>query len=213
MSFLLWQRGGDMAVASPRRVLRAHEVPLLQDALALRERMQVLHDEQAQRVATAEQRGHAAGHEQGWAEGRLAAQTELATRLQALADDAQRQHEQLRQQVVPLALQVVHKLLGGFAPDAVLVALARTALDDLLPSPGLTLWVHPDQLDAVRGRLMDSPGEAAWPGDVRADPHCAADTCRLETEHGSVDASLSTQLEQLQRLATQAPQNNSMSAP
>lgn len=205
MSFLLWQRAGlatNVAIASPRRVLRAHEVPLLQDALAVRDRIQALHDEQAQHVAAAEQRGRVAGHEQGLAEGRLAAQAELATRLQALAEDAGRQHEQLRQQVVPLALQVVHKLLGGFAPDAVLVALARTALDDLLPSPGLTLWVHPEQLDAVRGRLMESPAEPAWPGEVRADPSCAPDTCRLETDHGSVDASLSTQLEQLQRLAT-----------
>ena len=206
MSFLLWQRGGDMAVASPRRVLRAHEVPLLQDALALRDRVQALHDEQARRVAAAEQQGHATGHEQGLAEGRQAALQELTARLLALNEDACHQQEQLRQQVVPLALQVVHKLLGGFAPDAVLVALARTALDDLLPSPGLTLWVHPDQLDAVRGRLMGSPGEAAWPGEVRADPNCSPDTCRLETDHGSVDASLSTQLEQLQRLAAQAPQ-------
>ncbi|EHR71423.1 type III secretion apparatus protein, HrpE/YscL family [Burkholderiales bacterium JOSHI_001] len=205
MSFLLWQRGGDMALASPRRVLRAHEVPLLQDAQALRARIQALHDEQAQRVAAAEQLGHAEGLAQGLAEGRQAAQDELAARLQALAEDSHRQHEALRQQVVPLALQVVHKLLGGFAPDAVLAALARTALDDLLPSPGLTLWVHPEQLDAVRTRLMHGPAEAPWPGELRADPNCAPDTCRLETDHGSVDASLSTQLEQLQRLAAARP--------
>jgi type III secretion system HrpE/YscL family protein len=206
MSFLLWQRGGDLALASPRRVLRAQEVPLLQDALALRDRLQALHDDQARRLAAAEQDGHAAGHEQGLAEGRQAARQELAERLLALNDDARRQHEQLRQQVVPLALQVVHKLLGGFAPDAVLAALARTAMDDLLPSPGLTLWVHPEQCEAVRSRLSGHTGEPAWPGEVRADPSGAPGTCRLETDHGSVDASLPTQLDQLQRLAAQAPQ-------
>ena len=38
MTYLLWQRTGDVRIASPRKVLRASEVPLLTDALALRQR-------------------------------------------------------------------------------------------------------------------------------------------------------------------------------
>ncbi len=198
MSYLLWQRERNLGIASKRVVLRAHEVPLLEDALVLRDRLEQLFDEQAQRVAAATEEARAEarvlGHEEGWREAR----DELAARLAALAQQAARERERLRGDIAALALEVVRKLMGRFADEALLAGLADTAAREMLPAPALTLIVHPDRCDAVRERLAHAADDASEPRfDVRGDPACAPDTCRIETEYGSVDASLEAQLERL----------------
>jgi type III secretion system HrpE/YscL family protein len=195
MSFLLWQSAGDTRVASPRLVLRAAEVPLLQEALTLAARLSELHRDEAKRVADAERAAQEQGHAAGREEGRREAREQVAGSLVALAQAAAQQQERMQGQVAALALQVVRKLLGRFADDELLVALADTAARDTLAAPPLSLTVHPDRCDAVRARLeADAP---AWRCEVRGDPACPIDTCRIETELGSVDASLEAQLARL----------------
>lgn len=194
MSFMLWQPGDAARVVSSRLVLRAAEVPPLLEANALRDRLERLCREQAQTIAAAA----AAAREEGLASGRRqglrAAQDEVAARLLALAEAADAQREQQRNEVGALALQVVRRLIGHLADDAVLVALADTATAELLPAQPVTLVVHPDRCDAVRARLAAAE---ALRCDVRGDPACAQDGCRIETAEGSVDVTLETQLARL----------------
>jgi flagellar biosynthesis/type III secretory pathway protein FliH len=99
-----------------------------------------------------------------------------------------------------LALQVARKLLGRLPEDTLLAALADTAARETLTAPPLALVVHPDRVDAVRAQLATfarDGDDAALRCEVRADAACAPDTCRLETEHGTVDASLEAQLARL----------------
>jgi flagellar biosynthesis/type III secretory pathway protein FliH len=197
MSFMWWQRGGDARIASDRLVLRAAEVPLLQHALALRDTLERRRDEQVQAIMDAIAEGRAEGHAAGLAEGRAAAAQELAETLQRLASESQAERERLRADTAALALQVVRKLLGQFADDELLLALAATAAAELLPGAPPALVVHPQQADAVRARLAAAAGEGGAPFTVREDAACAIDACRLETEHGSVDVSLDVQLARL----------------
>lgn len=198
MSFLFWQRGGDARIASDRLVLRAAEVPLLQHALALRDTLERRRDEQVQAITDAIEAGRAEGRAAGFAEGRRAAAQELAETLARLASETQAERMRQRADTASLALQVVRKLLGSFADDAVLLALAATAAAELLPGPLPALIVHPDQADAVRARLAAAmPADGAPMFEVRADAQCAPDACRLETEHGSVDVALEAQLARL----------------
>jgi flagellar biosynthesis/type III secretory pathway protein FliH len=197
MSFLWWQRGGDARIASDRLVLRAAEVPLLKHALALRDTLERRRDEQVQAITEAIAGGRAEGHAAGLAEGRRAAAQEVADTLQRLAAASQAERERLRADTAALALQVVRKLLGQFADDAVLLALAATAAADLLPGAPPTLVIHPQQADALRARLAAAGGEGGAMFTVREDASCAVDACRLETEHGSVDVSLDVQLARL----------------
>jgi len=204
MTFLLWQREGDVRVASPRRVLRAAEVPLLADAQALRDRIQALHDQQAQRIDAARADARAAGHAQGLEEGRRAARDDIAATLNELAAAAARQHDELRLQVAALALEVVRKLMGRFAAPEQLVALADTAAREMLPAQHWVLAVHPDRVDAVRDQLnavaaSSNLSTEPIPFELRADASCALDACRIETELGSVEASLDAQLQRLAR--------------
>jgi flagellar biosynthesis/type III secretory pathway protein FliH len=198
MGFLFWQRGGDARIASDRLVLRAAEVPLLQHALALRDTLERRRDEQVQAITEAIEAGRAEGHAAGIAEGRRAAAQELADTLLRIAGESQAERMRQRADTAALALQVVRKLLGHFADDAVLLALAATAAAELLPGPLPALVVHPDQADAVRERLAAATqGEGAPVFEVRADPRMAVDGCRLQTEHGSVDVALEAQLARL----------------
>ena len=72
---------------------------------------------------------------------------------------------------------------------------------EMLPTQTLTLIVHPDQCDAVRTRLAASAAASAdAPAprfEVQPDPDCRHGVCRIETEHGTVDASLEAQLARL----------------
>jgi len=199
VSFLWWQRGGDARIASDRLVLRAAEVPLLQHALALRDTLERRRDEQVLAIAEAIADGRAQGHAAGLAEGRRAAALDVAETLARLAAEAEAERARLRSATATLALQVVRKLLGHFADDELLLALAATAAADLLPGATPVLVVHPRQADALRARLGAAAGEGGAAFTVREDPLCAVDACRLETEHGSVDVSLDAQLERLAR--------------
>ncbi len=194
MSFMLWQRSETLRVMSSRLVLRAAEVPPLEEANALRDRLDRLCREQEQTVGAAAAAAREEGLARGHAEGLRAAQDEVAARLQALAETAAALRERQRDEVGALALQVVRKLVGSLAADAVLVALADTATAELLPNPAVTLVVHPDRLDAVRARLS-ATGTLRL--EVRSDPGGDIDGCRLETAEGRVDVALETQLARL----------------
>ena len=53
MTFLLWQRDGDVAIAATRRVFGAAEVPLLREANDLCRRLHALHLESDARIERA----------------------------------------------------------------------------------------------------------------------------------------------------------------
>lgn len=206
MSFLLWQRGGHARIGSGRLVLRAAEVPLLADAQALCKALEHLHAEQGETVAAQSARGYQQGVEQGLEAGRREAADAVAATLVALAQSAALERDRLRAEVGALALQVVRKLLGHFADDTVLAALAATAANDLLATQPVALVVHPDQCQPVRDRLAAMAEGRGLRCEVRGDPTAARDGCRIETEHGSVDASLEAQLARLETAWAQAAQ-------
>lgn len=194
MTYALWQRDREVAISSPRVVLRAAEVPVLEQAEQLRERLHTMLAEHGRRHDAAYAQAHAQGLADGLEQGRAAARDEQAARLLDLAAAADRERAQLRGEVGALALQVARKLMGQLAADAQLVALAETAVADLVGDMPLTLVVHPSQEAAVRAHLA-ATSERAF--EVRSEPGCAEDTCRIETAFGSIDASLGGQLERL----------------
>jgi type III secretion system HrpE/YscL family protein len=196
MSYLLWQRDRNVGVGAARVVLRAAEVPLLADAQRLRDRLEQLNDDAAQRIAAAEQDARVQGYVQGREEAAREVQEEVAKTVLALRQKAAQDYEQMRGQIAALALQVARKVLGQMPGESVLAALAQNAARDMLPAPALTLVVHPDQCDAVRTRLAAlADADPAQPRfDVKPDPECKPGVCRIETEFGTVDASLDAQL-------------------
>jgi flagellar biosynthesis/type III secretory pathway protein FliH len=197
VSWLLWQAQGATRIASPRLVLRAAEVPLLQEAQQLCAELAEMQRQEAQRIAAVLETARAEGHAQGLEQGRHAAREEFSAALMQLGLAAERERARMRRDTGVLALQVVRKLLGRFANDEVLAALAETAAAEVVPAQALALVVHADQAQAVRERLL-ARGITPAQIEVRGDAACAPHACRLDTGHGSMDASLEAQLARLE---------------
>lgn len=201
MSFMLWQSSGPLRVASPRLVLRAEEVPVLEDAEALRQRMLAMHAEANRRLDAAMAESREKGLAEGRETGMQAVREELAKGLETLARQSAAERDRLRGEIAALALQVVRKLLGEFGETDKLVALAVAAAREALPAAPQRLVVAPAMLESVRERLAaarqrdaDAPFAHC---EVVADPTLSPGQCRLDTQWGSVDASLESQLARL----------------
>ena len=198
MSFLLWQRDAPTAIGSRRRVFRAEEVPLLADARELCDRMNREQAGAAGQIAAAVAAGREEGRAAGYAAGRAAGEESLAAALTALAAELDQERARLRDEVAALALGVVRKLLGSLDQDEVLARLAGVAAGELLPGVSPRLVVRAERAAPVRERLAQLAPEHQF--EVIGDPDLAGDACRIETDHGSVDAALEAQLERIAAL-------------
>lgn len=202
--FMLWHRdpAARLGIASDRRVLRAAEVPALQEADQLLAELRELFEQEQARVDAACAQAREEGRRQGLALAEGQAREQLAVALTRLT----RAHEEqgLRQQrdVARLALEVFQKLLGGMPADESLARLALQAARELLPARTWRLHVHPGQIDALRSALitLDPDNKAGLAGaEIVADAELAEGDCRLTTEFGTADASLATQVQRLAR--------------
>jgi flagellar biosynthesis/type III secretory pathway protein FliH len=205
MSFLLWQREGNVRFGASRLVMRAREVPLFKEVQGLRERLQQMNEEETQRIASAAEEARVQGYVAGREEGQKQARDEVAQTLVSLTQAAARERERMRGEIAALALEVTRKVLSQLPADGVLVALAESAANDMLPTQTMTLIVHPSRCEAVRERLAEAAAAGGTDApavrfEVRGDAACQIDTCLIETEHGSVDASLEAQLERIARV-------------
>lgn len=203
-SFMLWHRdpAARLGIASDRRVLRAAEVPALQEADQLLADLRELFEQEQARVEAA----CAAAREEGRRQGLAMAEGEVREQLALALTRLTRAHEEqgLRQQrdIARLALEVFQKLLGPLPADEGLARLATQAARELLPARTWRLQVHPSRMAELRAALaaVDPDDKAGLSGaEIVADAELAEGDCRLTTEFGTADASLTTQVQRLAR--------------
>ena len=202
MSFYLWYEASNASVSSNQRVFRASELNAVRSLDDVCAQLQAQANEQAMQLDAVHQQARTAGYEQGLAEGRACAREEAAAGLLGLQEQLELARESLQSQVGQLALAVAQKLLGDFCDADRLAGLADTAAREMVshgqPATPVKVVVHPKHLEAVRARLSTEDRSATSVRMiVQADPHCAEDSCRLESDLGAIDASLPVQLEQL----------------
>ncbi|MFL5274391.1 MAG: FliH/SctL family protein, partial [Anaeromyxobacteraceae bacterium] len=138
----------------------------------------------------------AAGREEGVAEASAALVRAAAERDRLLSS--------AEGDLVELAFAVAERVVGAAAERGIVVAIARRALEAARDRSHVTLRAHPADL-AVLGaaeaelsaQLARAPGVA-----LRGDPAVARGGVIVETEAGSVDATLAAQLGALRRAVT-----------
>lgn len=202
--FMLWHRDPQarLGIASDRRVLRAAEVPPLQDAQQLLQALGELLGQEQDRIAAAQQRARAEGLAQGLAQAEAESRAQIADGLARQARALEDERQRLQQAVAALALEVFQKLLGELPADERLARLAAQAARELLPARTWRLQVHPSQIAGLRTALQaaDPDDKAGLAGaEIVADADLAETDCRLVTEFGTADAGLATQVERLAR--------------
>lgn len=153
----------------------------------------------------ARQEGYDAGHAEGWgkglAEGREAAALETA-RLRALADtfsaEVGKADETISQQVLDLSLDFARALLKSsltINPELV-IPIVREAVRYLpaLHQPAL-LYLNPDDAVLIQDKIGDELTKTGW--QITSDAQLECGSCRVDTAHNQVDASLPTRWQRL----------------
>lgn len=169
----------------------------------------------AQGLATGHKEGHAAGYQDGLSQGQ-ADGAELvhaqAQRLQALTDtcaDALAQLEaEVGQSLIHLAVRIAEQVLRTELQDRPnrIIDLVQDVLQ-ASPQQGntLTLRLHPEDLALVQAFLQQSP-DLGHTQQV-ADESLSRGGCIVETQQGSIDATLETRWRRIITALGQGPES------
>lgn len=149
---------------------------------------------------------HAAGLREGEAEGRNRAAAELQPVIERLGRSLveigglrARLRREAEKDLVALALRIAHRVLRrevAVDPEA-LHGLVLGALEKLESQEVSRARVHPAHAALVTSCLQQLANGGQV--EVVADPSCAPGTVILETERGSLDASIESQLREIER--------------
>jgi|GEM_PF-4973002 len=132
------------------------------------------------------------GFDQGLQEGRDQAKQEIAEALMVQQNELHHAQQALRDQSIAIALEIVKKIAGNVAPEQLVMSLAQTAAKELAPEAVVTLRTHSDNV-AKLVQLISETNQTQFI-EVVGDASLAIDSCVLETQLGSIEADLQTQL-------------------
>jgi len=186
-------KGGAGVVSA--EVFDAHQAAQALRETAQREAEQLLAQARVEAEAL-----RAAAREQGRQEG-LA---KVAEQLLRARQDAARLLQQGERQAVSLALRIAERILGRDlqrAPE-LLAELCATALEQQRSTSAVVLRVHPSSAAVLRAEQPRLHALLARSVDVvlKEDPAVQPEGCILQTESGTLDAQLATQLRMLERV-------------
>jgi flagellar assembly protein FliH len=158
-------------------------------------------------IRAREARARKEGREEGMAQGRAEFEKKLAgerqTSVQAVRDFAQTREsyfQRVEAEVVALALAIARKILHREAQvDPLLLAgVVRVGLDNVGAGTRVRLRVHPDQIQAWQEFFSLQPDLPSLP-ELLGDATLGPGHCMLETELGSTDLTLETQLKEIEQ--------------
>jgi flagellar biosynthesis/type III secretory pathway protein FliH len=174
-----------------------------------------------EQIRTREARARKEGQEEGAKQARaeydkkLNGQREtVAQAVKGFAQEQETYFNRVEAEVVGLALAIARKILHREAQvDPLLLAgVVRVGLDKVAAGTHVRLRVHPDQVPFWQESLAQQPDLRSVP-ELMGDATLQPGHCRLETEHGSTDLTLETQLKEIEQgffdLLAQRPSKHS----
>jgi len=123
----------------------------------------------------------------------------LAQSIADLSATRQAVREETAAELVRLSMAIASRILHReitLDPDAI-HGLLKAAFDKTRAREVTRIFVHPLHESAVR-RFVEQAGSPA-PIEIVADPHLECGAIRLETTQGQLDASIDTQLREIER--------------
>jgi flagellar assembly protein FliH len=147
------------------------------------------------------------GREEGLAQARAEFEKKLAIEKQNLLGAAgefiqerEKYFHRVESEVVGLTLAIARKILHREAQvDPLLLAgVVRVGLDNIAAGTRVRLRVHPDQVPVWREFFSSQPDLKALP-ELMGDATLGPGRCILETELGSTDLTLETQLKEIEQ--------------
>lgn len=138
-------------------------------------------------------------HERGYENGREAALADWFDNAAGAAQVQQQLHDRMRERMADLVVIAAEQIIGVESRQA-MMARASTALEaNVEQATYMHVKVHPDDFEAAQaefGRLAERRRDAGSPLPllVTSDRGLAVGSCLCETDIGTADASLATQL-------------------
>jgi flagellar assembly protein FliH len=169
-------------------------------------------------IRAREARARKEGRDEGMAQGRAEFEKKSAGEKQALVQtvrefvrERETYFQRVEAEVVGLAVAIARKILHREAQvDPLLLAgVVRVGLDNVAAGTRVRLRVHPDQIRAWQEFFSLQPDLQSLP-ELMGDATLGPGRCVLETELGSTDLTLETQLKEIEQgffdLLAQKPQ-------
>jgi flagellar assembly protein FliH len=174
-----------------------------------------------EQIRAREARARKEGRDEGLAQGLAQFEKKLAAEKQALvetvrefAHERETYFQRVEAEAVGLAVAIARKILHREAQvDPLLLAgVVRVGLDNVAAGTSVRLRVHPSQIQAWKEFFSQQHDLRSLP-ELMGDPTLGPGRCLLETELGSTDLTLETQLKEIEQgffdLLAQRPQKPS----
>lgn len=149
-------------------------------------------------------------YEEGFRQGRAEGRAEYSAKIMDAVMSSVEYIEGLEGTLVKLVTEAVRKIIGEMDSGEVIVRLVRQALSTLRGQKKLLIRVSPREEKPVRDDLavmLSGHGGAGGYIDVVADPRLNKGECVLESDLGVVEASLETQLQNLEKALVRSIKN------
>jgi len=181
-----------------QKILKAGEAADYLTVLELLAKLKARGEEQDQAAEAAYKKSQEDGYRDGLEAGRL----EYADKIMETVLSSVEYLENLEVRLVKLVGEVTRKLLGEMDSQEVIVRLVRQALTAVRAERKLLIRVSAREEAVVRtglAGLLKRPEGGTGFLEVAADPDLPPGSCLLESEMGVVEASLETQLRNLEK--------------
>lgn len=160
-------------------------------------------DEILRRATAEREKEKQGGYNDGYQEG-LAQVTELLAKARV---DYDQMIQNARQDMLNLAFRIAEKIIGKKLEmdQTIIIDIAKQALQTVRQSKQITIRVNPDDAKLMREQ-QDAMADAMGHGriiDIAEDVKIARGGCIIESEFGTVEAQLQTQLERLKKVLTE----------
>ena len=158
-------------------------------------------------IRAREARARKEGRDEGIAQGRTEFEKKLASQQQGLVQavldfthERETYFQRVEAEVVGLAVAIARKILHREAQvDPLLLAgVVRVGLDNVAAGTRVRLRVHPDQIQAWQEFFAQQPDLQSLP-ELMGDATLGPGRCMLETELGTTDLTLETQLKEIEQ--------------
>lgn len=158
-------------------------------------------------IRVREARARKEGRDEGLAQGLAEFEKKLAGEKQALVQavrefsrERETYFQRVEAEVVGLAVAIARKILHREAQvDPLLLAgVVRVGIDNVAAGTRVRLRVHPDQIQAWHDFFSQQPDLKLLP-ELMGDATLGLGRCLLETELGSTDLTLETQLKEIEQ--------------
>jgi len=190
-------KDGGLRLLKERRVVKAAEMDALADARGIVEDATM----EAERIREAAHQTYLEEKQRGYDEGMATGEVKISEELTELAAQGARFVDRLEAKMPDIISDAVRQILGQFDNNDLVVQTANKALRMFRKETAVSVKVAPGELEIVRARVdeLRQGNESITYIDVVADPRLPANGCIVESEFGSVDASIEAQLGALDR--------------